>query len=131
MKKCYIQLPFAYLIILTRIVLAEQGLRLTVADCLTSRTSVFEASLRATLARIGTNFSVSGFGSSLDKSPAAAADENADLPLAGRAALDIAAIRLSHLPDKSKKLLTILEQVGFVVLILLQRTNSLPQLAWD
>ncbi|XP_066379959.1 conserved oligomeric Golgi complex subunit 7-like [Miscanthus floridulus] len=83
---------------------------LTVADCLTSRTSVFEASLRATLARIGTNFSVSGFGSSLDKSPAAAADENADLPLAGRAALDIAAIRLSHLPDKSKKLLTILEQ---------------------
>ena len=89
---------------------------LTVADCLTSRTSVFEASLRATLARIGTNFSVSGFGSSLDKSPAAAADENADLPLAGRAALDIAAIRLSDLPDKSKKLLTVLEQVGFVVL---------------
>lgn len=83
---------------------------LTVADCLTSRTSVFEASLRATLARIGTNFSVSGFGSSLDKSPAAAADENADLPLAGRAALDIAAIRLSELPDKSKKLLTVLEQ---------------------
>ncbi|EER90199.1 hypothetical protein BDA96_10G288800 [Sorghum bicolor] len=83
---------------------------LTVADCLTSRTSVFEASLRATLARIGTNFSVSGFGSSLDKSPAAAIDENADLPLAGRAALDIAAIRLSDLPDKSKKLLTVLEQ---------------------
>ncbi|XP_066371821.1 conserved oligomeric Golgi complex subunit 7-like [Miscanthus floridulus] len=83
---------------------------LTVADCLTSRTSVFEASLRATLARIGTNLSVSGFGSSLDKSPAAAADENADLPLAGRAALDIAAIRLSDLPDKSKKLLTVLEQ---------------------
>lgn len=85
---------------------------LTVADCLTSRTSVFEASLRATLARIGTNFSVSGFGSSLDKSPAAADDE----PLAGRAALDIAAIRLSDLPDKSKKLLTVLEQVCFVVL---------------
>ncbi|PUZ59564.1 hypothetical protein GQ55_4G052300 [Panicum hallii var. hallii] len=83
---------------------------LTVADYLTSRTSVFEASLRATLARIGTNFSLSGFGSSLDKSPAAIADENADLPLGGRAALDIAAIRLSDLPDKSKKLLTVLEQ---------------------
>nr|ACF81411.1 unknown [Zea mays] len=83
---------------------------LTVADCLTSRTSVFEASLRATLARIGTNFSVSGFGSSLDKSPAATADENADLSFAGRAALDIAAIRLSDLPDKSKKFLTVLEQ---------------------
>ncbi|TKW23238.1 hypothetical protein SEVIR_4G279700v4 [Setaria viridis] len=83
---------------------------LTVADCLTSRTSVFEASLRATLARIGTNFSLSGFVSSLDKSPTAIADENADLPLGGRAALDIAAIRLRDLPDKSKKLLTVLEQ---------------------
>ncbi|CAN6173190.1 unnamed protein product [Urochloa humidicola] len=83
---------------------------LTVADCLTSRTSVFEASLRATLARIGTNFSLSGFGSSLDKSPTAIADEKADLPLGGCAALDIAAIRLSDLPEKSKKLLTVLEQ---------------------
>ncbi|CAN6215996.1 unnamed protein product [Urochloa humidicola] len=83
---------------------------LTVADCLTSRTSVFEASLRATLARIGTNFSLSGFGSSLDKSPTAIADEKADLPLGGRAALDIAAIRLSDLAEKSKKLLTVLEQ---------------------
>ncbi|CAN6177178.1 unnamed protein product [Urochloa humidicola] len=83
---------------------------LTVADCLISRTSVFEASLRATLARIGTNFSLSGFGSSLDKSPTAIADEKADLPLGGRAALDIAAIRLSDLPEKSKKLLTVLEQ---------------------
>ncbi|KAJ1260319.1 hypothetical protein BS78_10G223100 [Paspalum vaginatum] len=83
---------------------------LTVADCLTSRTSVFEASLRATLARIGTNFSLSGFSSSLDKSSAASADESADLPLGGRAALDIAAIRLSDLPEKSKKLLTVLEQ---------------------
>nr|CAB3471128.1 unnamed protein product [Digitaria exilis] len=81
-----------------------------VADCLTSRTSVFEASLRATLARIGTNFSLSGFGSSLDKSPVAISDENVDLPLGGRAALDIATIRLSDLPDKSKKLLTVLEQ---------------------
>lgn len=83
---------------------------LTVADCLTSRTSVFEASLRATLARIGTNFSLSGFGSSLDKSPAGTADENPGVPVGGRAALDIAAIRLTNLPDKSKKLFSVLEQ---------------------
>ncbi|CAM0909323.1 unnamed protein product [Alopecurus aequalis] len=83
---------------------------LTVADCLTSRTSVFEASLRATLARIGTNFSVSGFGSSMDKSPTGTGDENSGLPLGGRAGLDIATIRLTSLPDKSKKLFAILEQ---------------------
>nr|BAJ95800.1 predicted protein [Hordeum vulgare subsp. vulgare] len=83
---------------------------LTVADCLTSRTSVFEASLRATLARIGTNFSLSGFGSTMDKSPAGTADESSGAPLGGRAALDIATIRLTSLPDKSKKLLTVLEQ---------------------
>jgi conserved oligomeric Golgi complex subunit 7 len=85
---------------------------LTVADCLTNRTSVFEASLRATLARIWTNFSLSGFGSNLDKSQSATADENAEMPVGGRAALDIAAIRLSDLPDKSKKLFTVLEQVS-------------------
>lgn len=89
---------------------------LTVADCLTSRTSVFEASLRATLARIGTNFSLSGFGSSMDKSPAGTADENSGAPLGGRAALDIATIRLTSLPDKSKKLLTVLEQVSYMLL---------------
>ncbi|VAI92202.1 unnamed protein product [Triticum turgidum subsp. durum] len=83
---------------------------LTVADCLTSRTSVFEASLRATLARIGTNFSLSGFGSSMDKLSAGTADDNSGAPLGGRAALDIATIRLTNLPDKSKKLLTVLEQ---------------------
>uniref|UniRef100_A0ACD5ZEV4 Uncharacterized protein n=1 Tax=Avena sativa TaxID=4498 RepID=A0ACD5ZEV4_AVESA len=83
---------------------------LTVADCLTSRTSVFEASLRATLARIGTNFSLSGFGSSMDKSPTGTADENSGVPLGGRAALDIATIRLTNLPDKSKKLFAVLEQ---------------------
>jgi hypothetical protein len=86
---------------------------LTVADCLTSRTSVFEASLRATLARIGTNFSLSGFGSSMDKSPTGTADENSGVPLGGRAALDIATIRLTNLPDKSKKLFAVLEQASY------------------
>jgi conserved oligomeric Golgi complex subunit 7 len=85
---------------------------LTVADRLTSRTSVFEASLRATLARIGTNFSLSGFGCNLYKSPSTTTDESVEIPLGGRAALDIAAILLSDLPDKSKKLFTVLEQVS-------------------
>ncbi|MCH98553.1 conserved oligomeric Golgi complex subunit 7-like, partial [Trifolium medium] len=40
---------------------------LTVADSLTSRSSVFEASLRATLARLSTTLSFSAFGSSLDQ----------------------------------------------------------------
>nr|BAD45448.1 oligomeric golgi complex 7-like [Oryza sativa Japonica Group] len=98
---------------------------LTVADCLTSRTSVFEASLRATLARIGTNFSISGFGSSLDKSTAANGDENAEVPITGRAALDIAAIRLTDLPDKSKKLFTVLEQASYIFLNYLASVTTL------
>lgn len=39
---------------------------LTVADCLTGRTSAFEAALRATLARIGTSLLLSMFGVHLD-----------------------------------------------------------------
>ncbi|XP_072995100.1 conserved oligomeric Golgi complex subunit 7 [Typha latifolia] len=83
---------------------------LTVADCLTGRTSVFEASLRATLARIGTSLSFSVFGSSLDKSHAVTTDENVEMSLAGRAALDVAALRLTDVPEKAKKLFNLLEQ---------------------
>lgn len=82
---------------------------LTVADCLTSRSSVFEASLRATLARIGTSLSLSGFGSTLDKSRVAASDES-EVSFAGRASLDVAALRLSDLPEKARKLFNLLEQ---------------------
>jgi len=84
---------------------------LTVADCLTSRASVFEASLRATLARIGTSLSLSSFGSSLDKSRFATTDENGEVSLAGRASLDVAALRLSDFPEKARKLFNLLEQV--------------------
>ncbi|KAG0491921.1 hypothetical protein HPP92_005319 [Vanilla planifolia] len=63
---------------------------LTVADCLTSRASVFEASLRATLARIGTSLSLSVLGSSLDRSHKSN-DAKVETPIAGRAALDVAA----------------------------------------
>lgn len=83
---------------------------LTVADCLTSRASVFEASLRATLARIGTSLSLSVLGTNLlEKSRA---NETGELSLMGKnGALDVAALHLSDMPEKAKKLLTLLEQV--------------------
>ncbi|XP_010934963.1 conserved oligomeric Golgi complex subunit 7 [Elaeis guineensis] len=83
---------------------------LTVADCLTSRASVFEASLRATLARIGTSLSLSVFGSNLDQSRAVADDESGEATLPGRAALDVAALRLTDAPEKARKLFNLLEQ---------------------
>lgn len=87
---------------------------LTVADCLTSRSAVFEASLRATLARLSTNLSQSVYGSGIDqnRSHMAAADDDGsgDLSLAGRAALDVAALRLVNVPEKARKLFSLLEQ---------------------
>ncbi|MQM09770.1 hypothetical protein Taro_042646 [Colocasia esculenta] len=82
---------------------------LTVADCLTSRSSVFEASLRATLARISTTLSLSSIGSSLGPH-AAGNDGNMDVSLAGRAALDASVLRLTDMPEKAKKLFNLLEQ---------------------
>ncbi|XVF49363.1 hypothetical protein PTKIN_Ptkin04bG0005700 [Pterospermum kingtungense] len=85
---------------------------LTVADCLTSRSSVFEASLRATLARLSTSLSVSVFGSSLDRNQLHVTkdDGNGEPPLGGRAALDVAAVRLVDVPEKARKLFNLLEQ---------------------
>ncbi|XP_065871438.1 conserved oligomeric Golgi complex subunit 7 [Euphorbia lathyris] len=85
---------------------------LTVADCLTSRSSVFEASLRATLARLSTSLSLSIFGSSLDhnKSHAASNDANGESALGGRAALDVAAVRLVDVPEKARRLFNLLDQ---------------------
>ncbi|KAK1307345.1 hypothetical protein QJS10_CPA10g00877 [Acorus calamus] len=79
---------------------------LTVADCLTSRSSVFEASLRATLARLSTSLSLSVFGSSLDQSH----NSDGGSSLAGRAVLDVAALRLTDVPEKAKKLFNLLDQ---------------------
>lgn len=84
---------------------------LTVSDCLTSRSSVFEASLRATLARLGTTLSLSMFGSSLDHARAVVEDDNVEASTAGRAVLDIAALRLTDVPEKARKLINLLEQV--------------------
>ncbi|MBA0864012.1 hypothetical protein Goshw_028651 [Gossypium schwendimanii] len=85
---------------------------LTVADCLTSRSSVFEASLRATLARLSTTLSLSVFGSSLDNKQLHVAndDGNGEPPLGGRAALDVAAVRLVDVPEKARKLFNLLDQ---------------------
>ncbi|XP_002510953.2 conserved oligomeric Golgi complex subunit 7 [Ricinus communis] len=85
---------------------------LTVADCLTRRSSVFEASLRATLARLSTSLSLSVFGSSLDQNQAhmASNDGNGEPSLGGRAALDVAAVRLVDVPEKARKLFNLLDQ---------------------
>ena len=87
---------------------------LTVADCLTSRSSVFEASLRATLARLSTTLSVSVFGSSLDQNQSHIVGDysNREVTMGGRAALDMAAIRLVDVPEKAKKLFNLLDQVN-------------------
>lgn len=81
---------------------------LTVADSLTSRSSVFEASLRATLARLSTSLSISVFGSTLDQHQTTSGNEDS---LGGRAALDVASLRLVDVPDKAKKLFNLLNQV--------------------
>ncbi|XWS47666.1 hypothetical protein CRYUN_Cryun13aG0003700 [Craigia yunnanensis] len=85
---------------------------LTVADCLTSRSSVFEASLRATLARLSTSLSVSVFGSSLNQNLLHVTNDNGngEPPLGGRAALDVAAVRLVDVPEKARKLFNLLDQ---------------------
>ena len=85
---------------------------LTVADCLTSRSSVFEASLRSTLARLSTSLSLSVFGSNLNQSRMMGDDGDGELSLAGRAALDVAALRLTDVPEKARRLFNLLDQVS-------------------
>ncbi|XP_073271985.1 conserved oligomeric Golgi complex subunit 7 [Primulina huaijiensis] len=85
---------------------------LTVSDRLTSRISVFEASLRSTLARLSTNLSLSVYGSNLDQNQSHVDDTpgNGELSIAGRAGLDVAALRLVDVPEKARKLFNLLEQ---------------------
>ncbi|PIN10626.1 hypothetical protein CDL12_16784 [Handroanthus impetiginosus] len=85
---------------------------LTVAHCLTSRTSVFEASLRSTLSRLSTNLSLSVYGSSLDQNQSHV-DNNygsGEVSTVGKALLDVAALRLVDAPEKARKLFNLLEQ---------------------
>ncbi|XP_075087413.1 conserved oligomeric Golgi complex subunit 7 [Nicotiana tabacum] len=85
---------------------------LTVADCLTSRSSVFEASLKATLARLNTSLALSVFGPSIGKNqPDVVNDDGSgQLSVARRVALDVAAVKLLDIPEKGRKLLNLLEQ---------------------
>ncbi|KAK7258183.1 hypothetical protein RIF29_32696 [Crotalaria pallida] len=85
---------------------------LTVADNLTSRSSVFEASVRATLARLSTTLSFSAFGSSLDQNQNQIINGNEDgePSFGGRAALDMATLRLVGVPEKARKLFNLLTQ---------------------
>ncbi|XP_060189876.1 conserved oligomeric Golgi complex subunit 7 [Lycium barbarum] len=85
---------------------------LTVSDCLTSRSSVFEASLKAALARLSTSPSLSVLRSSIDqnKPDVVNDDGNGQLSVARKAALDVAAVRLVDIPEKARKLLNLLEQ---------------------
>jgi len=84
---------------------------LTVADSLTSRSSVFEASLRATLARLSTTLSFSAFGSTLDQNQAINSSVEGENSIGGRAALDMATLRLVDMPEKARKLFNLLNQV--------------------
>ncbi|CAK8575415.1 unnamed protein product [Lathyrus sativus] len=83
---------------------------LTVADSLTSRSSVFEASLRATLARLSTTLSFSALGSSLDQNQTINGNEDGEPSFGGRAALDMATLRLVDVPEKARKLFSLLNQ---------------------
>ncbi|KAK4796133.1 hypothetical protein SAY86_028459 [Trapa natans] len=85
---------------------------LTVADCLTSRSSVFEATLRATIARLSTKLSLLAFGLGLDPNQlhVVGDDGNEELSSARRAALDVAAVRLMDVPEKARKLFNLLDQ---------------------
>ncbi|XVE63888.1 hypothetical protein DITRI_Ditri07aG0057200 [Diplodiscus trichospermus] len=78
----------------------------SVADCLTSGYSLFEASLRATLARLSTSLSVLVFGSSLDQNQFHVTNNegNREPSLGGMAALDVAVVRLVDVPEKARKL---------------------------
>jgi len=92
---------------------------LTVADSLTSRSSVFEASLRGTLARLSTTLSFSAFGSSTDQNQIIHGNEYEEPSFGGRASLDMATLRLVNVPEKARKLFSLLNQV-YVRLGLLQ-----------
>ncbi|BAT91246.1 uncharacterized protein HKW66_Vig0135890 [Vigna angularis] len=83
---------------------------LTVADTLTSRSSVFEASLRATLARLSTTLSFSAFGSALDQNQTINNSVEGEPSYGGRAALDMATLRLVDVPEKARRLFNLLNQ---------------------
>ncbi|KAH9309805.1 hypothetical protein KI387_037716 [Taxus chinensis] len=85
---------------------------LTVADSLSSRSSVFEASLRASLARLNTTLQISNVLASIGQTRIFGADVNGsdELSKAGAATFDMAALRLIDAPEKARRLSNLLEQ---------------------
>lgn len=85
---------------------------LTVADSLSSRSSVFEASLRASLARLITSLQISNVLVSIGQTRIFGADvaESEELSKGGAATLDMAALRLIDAPEKTRRLSNLLEQ---------------------
>lgn len=86
---------------------------LTVAEGLSSRSAVFEASLRATLSRLGSSLQLSrALTSSLSPLPLTVSEnEDMDDTIAGPMGLDIGNLRLISSPEKAKRLANLLEQV--------------------
>lgn len=85
---------------------------LTVADSLRSRSSVFEASLRATLARLNTTLQISNVLASVGQARLSGADVagNEELSKVGASTLDMAVLRLIDAPEKARRLFNLLEQ---------------------
>lgn len=85
---------------------------LTVADGLSSRSSVFEASLRATLARLNNTLQISNVNANVSQVNASVVDVTGseELSKAGSARLDMAALRLTDAPEKARRLSNLLEQ---------------------
>lgn len=85
---------------------------LTVAEGLSSRSAVFEASLRATLSRLGTSLLSRVLTSSMSPLPLPVSEkEDLDDTVAGPVGLDIAILRLINSPEKARRLAGLLEQV--------------------
>ncbi|KAG0584810.1 hypothetical protein KC19_3G236100 [Ceratodon purpureus] len=86
---------------------------LTVAEGLSSRSAVFEASLRATLSRLSTSLQPSrALTSSMSSLPFTVSEnEESDDTFAGPMGLDITMLRLISSPEKAKRLAGLLEQV--------------------
>uniref|UniRef100_A0A803M3Y9 Conserved oligomeric Golgi complex subunit 7 n=1 Tax=Chenopodium quinoa TaxID=63459 RepID=A0A803M3Y9_CHEQI len=104
---------------------------LTVADCLTSRSSVFEASLRSTLSRLSTSLPASAFSVDQNQRQLSIDNEYANVNVDERAALDMASVRLVDAPEKARKLVGLLEQASTIHLVSSLLFNSIYALSKD
>lgn len=89
---------------------------LTVAEGLSSRSSVFEASLRATLSRLGSRLQLPAVLATLNQPgtllPMQGGEDSSGLVAEIPGGLNIAILRLTEAPEKTKRLASLLEQVS-------------------